>query len=525
MADNPFMQYVGNGAPAASAPNAPSNNPFMQYVGSPATHSAAGDKYHARAAQYLNDLDAQGKTSTGGALNTFLHGATAGLGNRAVAGLHAGIGHMMDAGDEMPFTERLAYENALEDEKYRRAAAGSGGTIGEVAGAIVNPANKLMAGGLTSGMLGGAALGATQQLADTRDLNKAAAGAGLGAAGGAVGNLAGRAIGAGLDKLAVRNSAPSLADIQAAAKRYEDDFVNSGVYYKPEAMQDLQRTVQDTLDAGRYSSTNHPGIAGGPVLPALQKAADNVPRDFDRTLGPKVPTPLTIRDLSRVVQREQGNPGLADYEQRLLSQAQGTLRDFPSSVNPSQVITGDSAAAGQAWKNANTEYTKAFKTEALRDALQAARDRAMTTGSGGNTDNAERQAIRRLLESRGDWTPDEQSAMRAIMGDGEDKAFRAATKMAPGGNGLMQSLSWLNAVKDPVTAVVPAFGSAAKKVADTERATALQNLDTLLRAGGQQSAIRQPGAVQQTVRQMAPRLAGPLAQLFNAALTPSPVRK
>ena len=538
-----YDQYFGGSAPAEAPPEqaAPSGR-YDQYFqgGAPAQQQNGVDKYHARAAQYLDDLDAQGKTSTGGVLNSYLHGLTAGVGNRFIAGAHAIAGQAL-ANDGLSFPERMRYEVALEEEKHRRANAANpiAGTAAEIAGSISNPlvgAASKGIGALTASRFAnavgtGAVLGGTEGLMDTGSADAAGRGALLGAAGGGIGYGIGRAVEGVANRMAPKYNAPTMDQLAVQAQNAEDRFVNSGVTYGQPALNDMQQSMLQTLEGGRYSSTNHPNLSSSNVIPAIDDMVNRVPRPYQQ-VQPPVPYqkthpisrgPEDIRDISRVIQEAQGG-GMKPSENRLLGQLQQTVRDLPLNAKPADVLTGDSQAAGQAWREANDLYTRQFKTDLLREEMAKAASKAQVSGSGGNIDNLTRRAAMTVRDSRHDWTPDELAQIETIM-QGDDSWLRTLGRAAPQGNGLMQLLHLGRAIDDPKQALLSLAAQAARWSTDNSTQNQVTRLDQLIRSGGNASVFPKQTTAQRLAPQLTPKLTGPFAQLLYSSIArPAPVR-
>jgi hypothetical protein len=526
---NRFMQ-----TPEAQ-PAAPSSGGNRFLSGSAPQAAPQVDKYHQHAQEYF----AQHPDEVSGLGSNFVHGASAGLSGRLAAGLHT-IGAQLTSNDGMSFPERMRYGVAMEQERHNQSLRNSPilGNVAEMGGAVISPVARAAGAGvraLTGSRFAnavgqGVAQGGVEGLSDTGTAEGAAQGAGWGAAGGALGHGIGLGIESIANRLAPRVNVPSLDTLAVNARGAEDRFVNSGVTYDQPALDHLQTSIQDTLEAGRYSPTNHPNLAGSNMLPAIDDVVNRAPRPFQQVQEPlpyQKTHPITrgpedIRDISRVIQENQGG-GMRPSENRLLGQTQETVRNFPEAVDPSHVLSGDSAAAGAAWREANDLYTRQFKTQALRDAMAEAADKATISGSGGNIDNATRRAAMRVRDSRHDWTPDELQLLETIM-QGDDSWLRTLGRAAPGGHGLMQFLHLSNAINDPKQALISLAAQAARFSTDNTTQANVTRLDQLIRNGG---SAANTFPAQTNAQRLAPQftrnLPGPFAQLFANNLQPAPV--
>ena len=530
---NRFMQ-----TPEAQ-PTAPTSSGNRFLSGNAPQAAPQVDKYRQHAQEYFS----QHPDEVSGIGSNFVHGASAGLSGRLAAGLHT-IGAQLTSNDGMSFPERMRYGVAMEQERHNQSLRNSpiAGNAAEMAGAVLSPVARAGGAGvraLTNSRFAnavgqGVAQGGVEGLSDTGTAEGAAQGAGAGAVGGAIGHGIGLGLESVANRLAPRVNVPSMDTLATRARAAEDGFVNSGVTYDQPALDHLQTAIQDTLEAGRYSPTNHPNLASSNMLPAIDDVVNRAPRPFQQIQAPlpyQKTHPITrgpedIRDISRVIQENQGG-GMRPSENRLLGQTQETIRNFPEAVNPSHVLSGDSAAAGQAWREANDLYTRQFKTQALRDAMTAAADKARVSGSGGNIDNATRRAAMQVRDSRHDWTPDELQHLDTIM-QGDDSWLRTLGRAAPGGHGLLQFEHLKNIVLgggDPRAALMALAAQAARYTTDNSTQANVTRLDQLIRNGG---SAANTFPAQTNAQRLAPQftrnLPGPFAQLFLNNLQPAPVQ-
>jgi hypothetical protein len=496
------------------------------------------DKYHQHAQEYL----AQHPEARSGVGSNFVHGATAGISGRLAAGLHT-IGAHLTSNDGMSFPERMRYGVAMEQERHNQSLRDHpiAGNAAEMAGAVLSPVGRLAGRGVSAltnsrfaNAVGqGVAQGGTEGLMDTGTVEGGARGAGWGGVGGAVGYGVGRAVEGVANKFAPQVNVPSMSRLQADAADAEQRFVDSGVTYDQPALDYLQTNIQNTLEGGRYSPTNHPNLAGSNMLPSIDDVVNRTPRPFQQVPEPlpyQKTHPITrgpedIRDISRVVQENQGG-SMRPSENRLLGQVQETVRNFPEAVSPSHVLSGDSAAAGSAWREANDLYTRQFKTQALRDAIEQAADKARVSGSGGNIDNLTRKAAMTVRDSRHDWTPDEMQHLDTIM-QGDDSWLRTLGRAAPQGNGLLQFEHLKNILMgggDPKAALLALASQAARFSTDNSTQANVTRLDQLIRNGGQASnTFPAQTAAQRIAPQFTQNLPGPFAQLFAGQAAPATV--
>jgi hypothetical protein len=137
--------------------------------------------------------------------------------------------------------------------------------------------------------------------------------------------------------------------------------------------------------------------------------------------------------------------------------------------------------------------TRLRKTDTINEALEAAKLRAGSTGSGGNIDNATRQNLRRELQNGANWTADEKTALeRVIMGTTGQNALRQVGKLSPQGSGLMTALGVGGAMANPILGIPALVGVGAKAAADRSTSRAVDDFVRLIAGGGNKSAVSAP---------------------------------
>ena len=346
---------------------------------------------------------------------------------------------------------------ALEVAGSLAPAIGTGGA------GVVATAGRGIGTRMGAGMASGGAIGGTQGFLSNEG-DERGAGAGAGAALGATIGGAIPAVG-GLAAKAFRKSpppAPSLDALKSEADTfYASARAQNPVFPKSE-VSGWVSSLERTLAEEGIDKTVHPKATA--ALRRIQQSKDDS---------------VTFQHLERLRQVAQAagkDPGTD--EARMAGMIVEKIDDL---VGTSSVFD-DVAAGRQAWHRFK-------KGERLEVASTRAADRAASTGSGGNIENAMRQEVRRILDSprqlRG-YTEDEVTAMRDIVrGTPVQNALRQAGKLSPQGNGLMAALllgsSMANA---PVAVAVGAGGAAAKASADKLTRKNIDRLKTLIRNGG-----------------------------------------
>jgi hypothetical protein len=240
-------------------------------------------------------------------------------------------------------------------------------------------------------------------------------------------------------------------------------------------LRQLHSQVVDDLTEFGYDADLHPRIKT--ALGKIEKLAS----DADEAGNP-IHATLKGLDTTRKVVKSAGD-SLVKGEQALAGKIAERIDDLVARLDqPGNAIMGDAAKGAEAIKEARALWHQQSKAQLIDNAINGAKLRASTTGSGGNVENAIRQELRNLLTNRKTaraFSKEEKNAMmRVIRGSASQNVLRGIGKMAPSGivsGGLSAGAS--AAIFSPVlgpagAAVLPAAGFAAKQAAD--RGTRLQ---------------------------------------------------
>jgi hypothetical protein len=251
-------------------------------------------------------------------------------------------------------------------------------------------------------------------------------------------------------------------------------------------MKDLRRATETALAKEAYDPALQPQVA--PLVKRMQEWENNN---------------VTLEGLE--VLRKMTRPSLAAKEAE--TQAKGAIvrnqiDNFVNNLenNPKHVLMGDAAQGAEALNRARALAHQEFKANDVEAALEAAKNKALRQGSGGNIDNAMRQELDKL-NKRKSWTPDEREALRSAVQD-TPRAVRALAKLSPESSGLMAGLhmgsapAWVSAL-DPglgtlVAASAPAVGFVAKRASDALTRGRAETLGDIIRAGGSRAATLPP---------------------------------
>lgn len=331
---------------------------------------------------------------------------------------------------------------AREAAKLLATAVGSG--TGAATADVVAPDNPYAE--MAGQVLGGLAVGAPIALAGRSSANRAA-------------------------KAAV----PSIDELRAskdAAYKTVDDM---GVTYKPEAVAELNQGIKDSLSAAEIDDV---------LNPRATRAASILDKRFTDNAQ-------TLSDLDRARQFISNNvvdaPG-QKIEGRFAGIMKDNIDEFIDAATPDQIVAGNPEAAASTIKSARKLNTQVKKYEQIADALNVAEHKTGSTYSGGNIDNASRQAIRSILDNpkKSRAYSDIEKAMmeRIVMGTKGQNVARQIGKLSPSGNGLQQALALGATAYNPVMGVLPGAGAFAKGMADRATSKNVDSLLTSILAGG-----------------------------------------
>jgi hypothetical protein len=360
-----------------------------------------------------------------------------------------------------------------------------------LAGRVATPG---MRGVLTRAALSapeGATYGTVDALGHDTDVKK---GAITGAVAGPIGSLAGDVVSTVAGRVlpaVIPSRVPNLDQLRQQARNAYDAADNAGVIVTPQAMQRLNQSVEGDLANFGYDPALQPRIAA--VINRLQNATqDNV----------------TLRGID-IIRRVANN---ARTSQDASERAAGNIvinniDDFVGNLHPNDILAGNMRQGVTALNQARTLWTRVAKNETLMNAVEAARLRAGSTGSGGNVENATRQNLRKFIDPAStqqmrNLTQDERDAVNEIvLGTPGQNFMRLAGKLSPSGNGLMAGLGIVGTMANPHIGLMSLGGMAAKTVADRSVMNAVNALDELVRAGGTQQARQQAQAVLRSLTQ------------------------
>jgi hypothetical protein len=356
----------------------------------------------------------------------------------------------------------------------------------------------------------GATYGIIDALGNDRDVKT---GAVVGALGGMGGSIIGDTVSNVASKILPAKTASKVPSLEKLHKAADDAYKASdkaGVMIKPDVAKRILANAQQRLTQFGYHPQNHPGVKV--ALDELQRIASG---NFT----------LKGIDVARQVTRG-GYTTTNPKNNAALEIVVDEIDDAINGLTPNDVIMGKSKEGVDALRKARELWTRVRKNEAFVDAVESARLRAASTGSGGNVENATRQELRRFVDPKiksgqKNWTPDEAAAIKEIVqGTLTQNTLRLAGKLSPQGNGLMAALGVGGAMTNPVLGVPALGGLAAKHLADRGVQQGIQALDELIRAGGSRAQLQ---AAQATLRSLSQAQREAIARIVQMATIQSDV--
>ena len=331
---------------------------------------------------------------------------------------------------------------------------------------------RMAAAGATGTAMGGADAFVRSDYDGMEALKGAAWGGTMATAGPAVAAGAGRVTRALAERLRPGAQAPTIEALRAAAGKAYQAADDAGVVVGQPAIAQTADDIATLVKSTGYHPKLHPRI--GVALEELQ-AATTAPQSL-----------TALEQLRRIV--KTAGKSLDPDERRIAGEIVDTLDDRLGALKPADVISGNADEGVTALKEGRELWARMRKSEMIEDALEKAGNRASSTGSGGNVDNAIRQNIRHILDNPKKarlFNEEEREAMQAVVdGTGWHNFSRLVGKLSPQGNGLMAALGIGATAANPMMAAVPATGFVSKKIAEAMTRGNANRLDTLVRAGG-----------------------------------------
>jgi hypothetical protein len=405
--------------------------------------------------------------------------------DEASAGLDAAAHYVTGGRVGHGYEKALALQQARQraSEAAHPTASKAAGAAGLVGGALATPFFRVAggAGAVPTAVNVGAnaaaygALDAAGAAEDGKRLEAAKEG-------GTQGAITGAVLGGVLGKIASKAETPNLPpkievdDLKQMSRAAYGDADAAGAMFGSQALGTLRGTVVDDLAELGYHPKMHPNVAA--VL-------DDIERLQAHTADGGV---VALKGMDTLRQIAGSAAGSSVPKERLI--ASRIIDRIDELIeNPASMVGGNSAQASTAIAGARDLWSRAAKTQKIEEAMLKAEDRAASTYSGGNQNNAMRQNLRRILDNpklRRGYTAAEQAKIRRVVRGTPDQNFMRWVGKASPEHGLMATAlsggagaALATATANPLFLTIPVAGFIAKRLADRGTAKAA---DQLLRA-------------------------------------------
>lgn len=410
---------------------------------------------------------------------------------------------MLANGASFGFADKLAgYMNGTGTEAERERSGQAKERLGpvtssglEIAGSMA-PVGALMKAGVTAtaipkvpqfigSVMDGSALGALSAYGNDTDV---LTGAGFGALGGAAGDVVGKIGNKVMTQVAERGKIPNLEQITKKADDLYKGADAEGVMFSNDAAKTMLGDVQNEFAKKSFE-------------PILEPGADRVLKVLTQRI--EAGNPMSAEGLKAIksATNSQFIPG-NDRNTMLLKILKGKVDDFTS--NPSGAIAGDAQKAASMRKEADALWSQKKKIEAVRKALEKGENRAARTGSGGNTENAVKQELAKIIDDprkgRG-FTPDERAMVEDVVYNqtGRD-ILRTVGKLSPFHHGGVAALGGLGLLAEPITASVGlGAGTASKLIGNAIQKSKAKQIEKLIAVGGNKARLPKPSQSQKAI--------------------------
>lgn len=305
---------------------------------------------------------------------------------------------------------------------------------------------------------------------------------------------------------AATRAAPSAKELKDTARAFYSEADNAQVVVNQSGLTRIARRIRG--DLGRMA-----------FRPALQPKIATLLDEIDTSMQAGN---VTLQDLDSIRKVARNiMTGTADDTERLMaSKAIEHIDDVIDTLTPAEVVAGDAQQAASALKAARDAWKRASKSEMIDDAVTRAENRASSTGTGGNTENAVRQNLRQILDNpkkRRMFSREELIEIgKVVKGGPVQNVARLIGGLSPD-KGFFPLVATIGATAmNPAMAALPIAGMAGRALSEGLNARAVRRLSEGIRAGktGPQMSASQRSA--QAALELA-RRAGLLAEPASVA--------
>jgi hypothetical protein len=293
---------------------------------------------------------------------------------------------------------------------------------------------------------------------------------------------------------ATSRTAPNAKQIKDTARAFYKQVDDAQVIINQDATTRIARGVRGEL--GRMA-----------FRPKLQPKIASLLDEFDNSLEAGNISMQELDSLRRVAGNilRDGTPSEISMAQKVVDR----IDDVVDSLQPGEVIAGDAPMAATALKSARDNWRRASKVELIEDAVTRAVNRAESTGTGGNTENAIRQNIRAILDNKKKarmFTRDERMAMvRVVRGGPVQNLARSIGGLSPD-KGFFPMVAALGAAAvDPTLVALPVAGMAGRSLSEAMNARNVRELTALVGAGKSAQQLTQAQRAAQITQELGRR--------------------
>ena len=266
-----------------------------------------------------------------------------------------------------------------------------------------------------------------------------------------VGQVAGSVTPAGAARAVTKGGKRIAVDDLRAAKNTAYQAVDkAGVTFGPQDYDNMLVGLVNEAQSKHISPTRH-------------QAAYSFINDMIQRRGNKPMTLTELDQLRQEVRRDLVVPSYSNPDKA----ADAFFGDMIVDAIDDMIDANPSGSA--AMKAARLANSRLRKTEMIEDAIVRAERRAASTGSGGNLNNAIRQNLRAILDSKRrskSFTKEELAELEKVVRQGGlENILRLVGKLSPSGNGLA---AWFGiGAASQGYGALPIAGLIAKSLADT----------------------------------------------------------
>jgi hypothetical protein len=370
-------------------------------------------------------------------------------------------------------------------------ASGEGKVASKLGSLLGSEAEGKLAAGLGSGLVGGGVQGALHGLGTGTDLEERLGhageetlmGAGAGAVGAGLGHLASRGIrkiGEKLGRVEPIPAAQTSAQLMEEAKQAYKLSNAPNVKIGAEHINDLRTDIMNELKSLNYNKKDNRKI----------QTIMNRLKDVD--------APITLSELDEIRKSTKYAAGdwANPHNQTLGLTVRDKIDDFIDTLSHEKTVGGVSPVeTANSLTEARQFYKQSKKLDLIEEAMERAKNRSSTSGSGGNYDNALRQEIRKLYEKGSKykkyWSPDEIKAMEQTMKGGIiGNIARPLGKLDPFHHGLIGAIELPHLLMHPQTGFIgPAVGMGAHKLSRHLTGKNAEQLRNIVASGGNKADV------------------------------------